>query len=503
MPDVSNRRSADQTRENSARQERSNERTAQADASPRQSVEATARSIKDASRDRTNGAQSEAPRWQRNAQSFADANPALRSVDFTARQDLSARIDAFVAQQTAHVEESEKRAVAATDLITGAAAKLENQQRDALRAASATERPGLEAHHAEQWKELNALASSVKSELADARERDTERLRSQRDAVATALTRDASPTITEQLRQVDLAAQREQEKKVGWQKLSQHTDMDALKHAVGRLTRDIVAKVSPEESRQWRAALGDAAKTLDDAAITRVKNAAQNPGDAINAVKGQLFEEIMAASREVARMVADAQQELDRRGIQATAHFIAGDRVRDASGYQKVSDGLIGWRDQNDRIHVMQFLEAKSGQDFAATLQERAITQTKRDQKEWGKYAADVLRENGSEARVLQTEDGQLGKTRERLDEPNRLYIDGRRTEMALDDMRAPKAAAFVPGNVTLTNEQGKDVTRQLATQLRITDEEIVAAATRAVAVREELERRRAEDARAGREAGV
>src|SRR5262245_42685795 len=501
MPDNANRRSADQTRDNSVRQERSNERTALADASPRQSVEAIARSMSDASRDRTLAAQNESPRWQRNAQTFADANPALRAVDFNARQDLSARIDAFVGQQAAHVEESEKRAAAVSDLIAGAAATLENQQRDALRAASPTERPGLEAHHAEQWKALNALASGTKAELSDVRERDNERLRGQRDEVAVALSKDASPKVTDTLRQFDLAAQREQEKKSGWQMLSQHADMDALKQAVGRMTSEIVAKVGPNESQKWRAALGDAAKDLDDAAITRVKNAAR---DGVNAAKGQLFEEVMGSSREVARMVSDAQHDLDRRGIQAKAEFIAGDRVRDANN-RKISDGLIAWRDQSDRLHVAQYLEAKSGQDFAATLQEREITQTKRDRIEWQKYAADVARDTGSHARLEQTEDGQLGKTRERLDEPNRLYIDGRRTAVELDAGRAPHAEAFLPGNVTLTNKEGEDVTRELATQLRITDNEIIAAATRAVAVREEVERRRAEQARARleHEAGV
>jgi hypothetical protein len=176
--------------------------------------------------------------------------------------------------------------------------------------------------------------------------------------------------------------------------------------------------------------------------------------DAIQRVKGALAEGLAAADahRELA-------QENQSRSLDRQLFLLEGDRIRDEKG-KKLTDGLVVWRDTNDRLRVWKALEVKAGPASARELN-RSIEKLTADQdKELRRYAADLARDRAASegwvdaerlmdltrqneeslrSNKVQAGKGQREKTTERLDNTERIYVDGRRVELAIDRDRRLK----------------------------------------------------------------
>jgi hypothetical protein len=179
---------------------------------------------------------------------------------------------------------------------------------------------------------------------------------------------------------------------------------------------------------------------------------------AIQRAKGVLAEAMAAA---------DARSEIERenktRGADRQLFLIEGDRIRDEQG-KKMSDGLIAWRDSENKLQIWKALEVKSGPHAARDLNEVIEKLTKKQDEELRKSALDAAREEAEKLQGLteaqrqseterlrkeieaylrspagQRESGQQERTTERLDLAERIYIDGQAHEMEIDKERRLK----------------------------------------------------------------
>lgn len=373
---------------------------------------------------------------------FAAGNPQLRTESPDARASLGERIDRFVDAQRGHLQESEARAGKVIDLLTSAQTELSRQQQQEMQAAPMQERAAIESRHAAQNASFAELAGRVVNTLHEARARDDSMLKSERQALAAALSSRPLTDISEAL-----AGAREQAAQAAGAPASKHADLNALASAVVRSAAEIRAAPDARELREIRAALGALGKDLDEAALGRIAMA-----EGVNAIKGQLFEELVTTAPRVQEMLAEAQRELAERGIRAQAQFIAGDRIRDDSGYRKLTDGMVVFRDEQDRLHVLRALEAKAGQFSGDKLVELTDRRTRAGDQEIAAYARDVVRDLLARQQITPqqapqyeadlrdwlgalSEAGQARRTLERLttsdDYASRIYVDGRRQDLA------------------------------------------------------------------------
>jgi len=172
-------------------------------------------------------------------------------------------------------------------------------------------------------------------------------------------------------------------------------------------------------------------------------------------VKGEMAEHLAAVM---------AQAEIDRenktRSVDRQLFFIEGNRIRDEQG-KKISDGLIVWRDAEQRLQIWKALEVKSGPHAARELNWKIEKLTEKQDVELRKYALDLARdevakrealtaaqrqqeteriareeESRLRSRQVQRESGQREQTTERLDLTERMYIGGQAHQVAVDKER-------------------------------------------------------------------
>jgi hypothetical protein len=195
-------------------------------------------------------------------------------------------------------------------------------------------------------------------------------------------------------------------------------------------------------------------------AMQRLADEALHPGqeprrnateeNTVQSVKGLLAEMITEADAR-----RDVEQENEARADRRL-YLIEGSRIRNEQG--KLSDGLVVWRDADDKLKIWRALEVKSGERAAREFKVIKEDLSQKDDKELRAYAKDVARdavedmaglslnERKSETERLareeevslrsykiQKEPGQPAKTAERLDVADRIYIDGHAYEVERD----------------------------------------------------------------------
>jgi hypothetical protein len=176
---------------------------------------------------------------------------------------------------------------------------------------------------------------------------------------------------------------------------------------------------------------------------------------AIQRVKGELAERIAGAD-----IRAEIERENKTRPQDHQLFLIEGDRIRDEQG-KKISDGLIVWRDAENKLQIWEALEVKSGPHAARELNYKIEKLTEHQDEELRKYALDRVRDTFKEkegltaaqlqveierrakeeetalrSRQVQKESGQREQTTERLDLIERIYIDGQAHEATIDRER-------------------------------------------------------------------
>jgi hypothetical protein len=173
-------------------------------------------------------------------------------------------------------------------------------------------------------------------------------------------------------------------------------------------------------------------RLLDD-----IANDAKSKEGAVQRVKGELAEAIAKA-----KILDDIKRENLSRSEENRLHFIDGNRIRDDMG--KLGDGLIVWRDQEQKLRVWAIVEVKSGNASGTGLHREKMDEA--DRAERKKYLRDI----GENTKP--TESGQLNASEERirmalLDPGGRLYVDGLAADVKLDRERT-KQKDFVRGYV-------------------------------------------------------
>lgn len=212
----------------------------------------------------------------------------------------------------------------------------------------------------------------------------------------------------------------------------------------------------------------------DDAVVQRLADEALVPGKqrveldtpaskeaAVQRVKGELAE-VLAAVEYAREVIA---RENAKRAADQQLFLIEGNRIRDEQG-NKLSDGIIAWRDRDNALRVWEVLEVKAGPASARELNRHIEELTKAAERELRAYARDLAREEleelekGASTRLegparsqeidrlaaiheerlrshrTQVESGQREKTAERVDLTTRLYVDGLAEEMKRDETR-------------------------------------------------------------------
>jgi hypothetical protein len=86
---------------------------------------------------------------------------------------------------------------------------------------------------------------------------------------------------------------------------------------------------------------------------------------AVSRVKGQLFEELLELK--IHAMLSELNKD---RPADQQLEFIAGWRIRDEQN-QKLTDGVLAWRDKSGKLNTVYAFEAKSGPDAARELYAR------------------------------------------------------------------------------------------------------------------------------------
>ncbi|HVR25554.1 MAG TPA: hypothetical protein VMU26_19830 [Candidatus Polarisedimenticolia bacterium] len=191
-----------------------------------------------------------------------------------------------------------------------------------------------------------------------------------------------------------------------------------------------------------------------------IANDAKSKEAAVQRVKGELAEAIAKA-----KIVDDIKRENLLRSEENRLHFIDGNRIRDDMG--KLGDGLIVWRDQEQKLRVWAMIEVKSGKASATGLHREKMDEADRAERE--KY----LRGIGENSKLI--ESGQLNASEERmrmalLDPGGRLYVDGGATDVQLDRERA-KQKDFVRGYVVDDAIKSKDDVNRLGVNAKDLDD--------------------------------
>jgi hypothetical protein len=248
--------------------------------------------------------------------------------------------------------------------------------------------------------------------------------------------------------------------------------------------REVAERNRLDDQRLQRLREVTAEAKLSDEAIQRAANEAVCPGRrelslrdekareaAVQRVKGQLAEEF--AARLAEEVIAAERKRDPSRNLE----FIAGDRIRDEKR-QKLTDGVIAWRDHQGTLRVLEALEVKAGREAARELNskveklgreaqeeirryardlardeiEQRLTTEQRTPKEWNRALKDARARHEAELRSpqAQREAGQVRQTQERLDLSARMYLDGRADRMTVDRQRELKdlVRAVVPEDV-------------------------------------------------------
>lgn len=204
--------------------------------------------------------------------------------------------------------------------------------------------------------------------------------------------------------------------------------MNALdKSASERLRASMTEAVNSEKLRGLLS--NDVLQRLANEALVPGREKLQqiDEGAAIQRVKGELAEQIAAT-----RINDEVKQENLSRAEQQKLYFVAGDRVRDDMG--KLADGLIAFRDQEDKVRIWAAIEVKSGPEAARELNNEKVNGNGRAAQAAEKR--NYQRDAGSDANLVNS--GQLNQTAERLrmallDEGGRLYIDNRAIDARMD----------------------------------------------------------------------
>jgi hypothetical protein len=219
-----------------------------------------------------------------------------------------------------------------------------------------------------------------------------------------------------------------------------------------------------------RGAMRDAARTdevrrlLTDEVVQRLADETRCPGrtvlntinvdHAVQRVKGELAEQLASERARAAIAIENLARGADRQ-----LFLVEGARIRDEQG-RKLTDGLIVWRDRDDRLRVWQALEVKSGSTAARELNTRIERLTAGQEQELRRFARDLARDAVAAAQLspqqraleierlaqveeaklrspsAQRERGQKEQTTERLDLTTRIHIDGHSQEIAIDRER-------------------------------------------------------------------
>lgn len=465
---------------------------------------------------------------QNNMHAYTALNPKVQGADEKTRDSIDKRADSFAVQQAEHASRAEQLANDIIASIQKATQDLAKQQQEEMKQAPLADRGQLEQHHEEQRRAMADLAEFATNELTEVRRRDDQNQREEHLGVSAALAKGAPQEIDAAFDKVDREVEKEHWREWNSRSQTQFADLIALTDAVDRRAQEIAGALNPKEADKWRSALGDLARNLDDAAISRIKLAgekAAKPEDAANAMKGQLFEEMLNIDARVKDLLAKAQQMLQERGINAQAEFIAGDRVRFEGGHQKFSDGMIAYQNEQKRLQVLAVLEAKAGQESGEKLVANTDSQTVANAVELYKVIGEQLEEEIKQGTLLESQTdaravelaikyrdqemtGQTRQDIERMttsaDYKSRLFIDGRSRELA--EQGAVKVHTFTPNDVKVA-PAANDVASQLqkeeiakrvrdstyhdSTKLAVTQQELKDAARRAAELRDEERERR------------
>lgn len=247
-----------------------------------------------------------------------------------------------------------------------------------------------------------------------------------------------------------------------------------LRNAEGELQRrDALSKniLDGDQRNQLTATVREATeneqarKIFTSQGIQRIADEVLSPGkerldkvemtSAIQRAKGEIAERMAGDNAR-----AQIQIENKNRSADQQLFLIEGDRIRDEQG-KKLSDGLIVWRDADNTLQIWKALEVKSGAPAARELNEKVEKLTKAQDAELQKYARDLAQEEAAKlvgltdaqrqveidriqkeeeanlrSRAVQKESGQREQTTERLDLTERIYIDGKSQEIAIDKER-------------------------------------------------------------------
>jgi hypothetical protein len=174
---------------------------------------------------------------------------------------------------------------------------------------------------------------------------------------------------------------------------------------------------------------------------------------AVNRVKGQLFEELLELKIRALLTGLNKDRPADRQ-----LEFIAGHRIRDENN-QKLTDGVLAWRDQATRQLTIEFaFEAKAGPEAAQELSMRV-----------GDLTAAVRQEALGQARD-QALDDVLGK--QRADETAEAYAwrQARQRSQLTDEQRTAIGEATDRHFAQLTSRRGRT---ELGGQIQATIERL------------------------------
>jgi hypothetical protein len=213
-------------------------------------------------------------------------------------------------------------------------------------------------------------------------------------------------------------------------------DRDTSNVVRGRVDQELGDRRLSDEALQR---IADEARSKTRLADRPAETRAAAERAAVNRVKGQLFEELLELK--IQALLSDLNKD---RPADRQLQFIAGHRIRDENN-QKLTDGVLAWRDQATRQLTIEFaFEAKAGPEAAKELTARV-----------GDLTAAVRQEALAQARDLALDDV-LGK--QRADETAEAYAwrQARQRSQLTDKQRTAIGEATDRHFAQLTSRRGR-----------------------------------------------